>query len=256
MLIGAGEIIDHTWDLYRKNFKTYLTLIVWTVVPSTAFSALQPYVNNLFSGLDWWVIAIITILIAIPFILISLTIQIAVVQATFALINKEVPNPSQLLRGAITLLIPTLITSIISSLIFTGGVLLFVLPGIIFSVWFAFAVPITILDGLRWREALRASRALTAGRWWKVLWRLAAPGTFWGVATLVVGAAFGFVVNGLTGTWTIAIENAPLTIQSLTGALSGVIDGIAAPLFLISSVILLVELKRETAITTESPNQP
>ncbi len=246
MLISAGEIIDHTWDLYRKNFKTYLLLIAWTVAPSAVFSAAQPYLNQLFTKFDWWMIPALYFLVGIPFFLLSLYVEITVVQATAALIGKEVPNPSKLLRGAVPLLVPTLVTNIVYSVIVTGGILLLLIPGIIFSIWFAFAVPITILDGLHWRDALRASRSLTSGRWWQVLWRLLAPGLFWGVATLVVGAALGFLVNGLTGTWSIAIENAPLSIQALTGALSGVIDGIAAPLFLISSVILLLDLKRET----------
>lgn len=256
MLIGAGEIIDHTWDLYRKNFKLYLRLILWMIVPSTLFSAVQPYLFNLSSGLDWWMTPILSLLFAIPFYLLSLYIEITVVQATAALLGKEPPDPAKLLRGAVTLLLPTLVTSIVFSLIVTAGALLFIIPALIFSVWFAFSVPLTIVDRLRWREALRASRALTSGRFWQVLWRLAAPGMFWGVATLVVSSAFSFLINGLTGTWSIAIENPPLHIQSVSDALSGIIGGIAAPLWLISSVILLVDLKRETKITTEYPNQP
>ncbi|MBI2267833.1 MAG: hypothetical protein HYU80_00085 [Candidatus Blackburnbacteria bacterium] len=55
-----------------------------------------------------------------------------------------------------------------------GGFLLLAIPGIIFVVWFVFAIYIVIAENEKGLNALLKSREYVRGRWWGVVWRLVA----------------------------------------------------------------------------------
>lgn len=52
-----------------------------------------------------------------------------------------------------------------------GGLLLFIIPGILLYVWLSFAVIVAIVEGNRGFDALLTSREYTRGRWWSVVGR-------------------------------------------------------------------------------------
>ena len=52
-----------------------------------------------------------------------------------------------------------------------GGSFLFVVPGIIFSVWFSMAVYILVAEDIKGMDALMKSREYVRGRWLSVFWR-------------------------------------------------------------------------------------
>lgn len=58
--------------------------------------------------------------------------------------------------------------SLISGLIAAVGFFLLIIPGIIFSVWFAFVKPVVVNEGGS-VDALKTSKALVKGRFWKLL---------------------------------------------------------------------------------------
>lgn len=74
------------------------------------------------------------------------------------------------------------------------GIIFFIIPGIILSVWFSFALYVLIVEGKKGTNALRASREYVRGHFWIILWKLIA-GTFViaGLA-LLLSVGLGLVV--------------------------------------------------------------
>lgn len=60
-------------------------------------------------------------------------------------------------------------TAILAGLAMLGGFLLFIIPGIIVTVWFMFASYAVIFEDKRFVDALNYSRSLVQGRWWQSL---------------------------------------------------------------------------------------
>lgn len=100
--------------------------------------------------------------------------------------------------------------SVLLFLIILGGSILFIIPGIVFAIWFSFAGFIFIDQGLGVKASLSRSRELFKGRFWSVFWRLLVFGLFFG---LFGGIAFyllslipygiGSIISTISGAFSI-----------------------------------------------------
>lgn len=59
----------------------------------------------------------------------------------------------------------------LSNLIVAGGMVLLIIPGVIFGVWFGLSLYVLILEGHIGRAALLRSKQLVSGKWGSVFWR-------------------------------------------------------------------------------------
>ena len=67
---------------------------------------------------------------------------------------------------------------ILKGVVLLAGFLLLIVPGVIFSVWFAFSRMEIVLNNVGAKESLSKSKALVAGRFWSVFGRLFVIGIF------------------------------------------------------------------------------
>jgi len=70
------------------------------------------------------------------------------------------------------------LVNLLRGIILLFGFLFLIIPGVIFFVWFMFAHFEVVLTGAGIRESLSRSKALVAGKFWKVLGRLVVFGLF------------------------------------------------------------------------------
>jgi hypothetical protein len=81
---------------------------------------------------------------------------------------------------------PTIYTSLLTGLVIFGGTVLFIVPGIIFSVWYVFSTYAVILDNKKGGVALKFSKSLVIGRWWRMVWRIVVPSLLFGLIAYVI----------------------------------------------------------------------
>ncbi len=60
--------------------------------------------------------------------------------------------------------------------------ILFIIPGIIVAVWFGFSMYFVALEKIYFVNALKESKKLVVGRWWKTL----GMGALFGIITLII----------------------------------------------------------------------
>lgn len=78
-----------------------------------------------------------------------------------------------------------LVTGILASLAIFGGLLLFIIPGLVFAIWFSFTTPIVVIENLSGPAALSRSKQLVKGRFWSAVKYLLAPFLIIFLATLI-----------------------------------------------------------------------
>lgn len=244
MLKTGMEIVSESWHLYKQNWRQYIPYMGILFVPTLILSVLgtvstylEVYLPNSSS--------ISNILILIVFaagIVVTLWAGIALVKA----IANSLSGQTTILwkdnfSSSNHLIWPAFYTSLLTGLIVFLGVLLLIIPGIIFAVWYNFSYYAVILDNTRGMAALKASKAMVQGQWWSILWRLFITALIFGLLGLAVGMVLTIMASLL-----------PLA-SFLKSVISSLLTSLAAtaltPLSVAASVILYYNAKQNPSPT-------
>ncbi|MBW2990664.1 hypothetical protein KY348_03080 [Candidatus Woesearchaeota archaeon] len=165
---NIGEILSDAWTIYSKNFKLILLIILCTYLPLTIISeiiSLQvPVSADPVLTFNWGLIGI-QILIALLMLIVTLAIAFVV---KFRAEGEEI-DLSKAITNAFSRWFPVIGTSILMGIFLIGLFILLIVPGIIFSVYWIFTIYIVALNNKSGLEALKHSKAIVKGRWWKVV---------------------------------------------------------------------------------------
>jgi len=178
-LIGVGNLFKNAWSVYVNRF---FILAGIAIIPGV-FYFLSQAVSE-FSGSQTnsnLLIQLAVFLLAVGGLLINTLANSALV---FAVANKDEVGfgiKKSFAVGWNNYILYIWVSSLAGIFIFSGF-FLFIIPGIIFFVWFAFSLFVFAMEGakgikaenrIRGMNALFRSKQLTEGYWWKIFWRLA-----------------------------------------------------------------------------------
>ena len=94
---------------------------------------------------------------------------------------------------------PTITTGIIEAFLTGMLFLLFIIPGVIFSVYWIFANILVILKKKKNIGALQYSKQLVKGRWWEVVWRLGLIALLIMLVTIMIAVPTDSLVTTVPG---------------------------------------------------------
>jgi len=182
-LKSPWTLIKEAWHIYKAKFKLFVVLsvpsIVLTVVSLTT-SVLPPVVAALAAillGLGAWVVNL----------WLGMSFLYGVVDQNPSVSAKEI------LRKGWRRIFSYLWVTILFIVILMGGYFLLIIPGIMLSIWFSFAMYALATEDARGLDALLRSKQLVKGLWWQVVWRHVFFGLVIGVPILVMFAALVFL---------------------------------------------------------------
>lgn len=179
-LIGPIALLRQAWALYIKRLRIFVFLSIFplfvtgfifmiTFLSGSFGLALLAKGSNLFTPIN---IVVVTILIAL--VIIVLTVISGWGQVAMLYAVKEEDNnigfKEAIVKGWGKLASYWWISFLIGLINF-GGSFLFIIPGIIFSVWFSMAVFVLINEDIKGMNALLKSREYVRGYFWPVLGR-------------------------------------------------------------------------------------
>ena len=183
-LRSLAELFSDAFEICKERLGTFfgivflsLLLVVVTVVIAAAVGMGLYFV---LPGKKQLVIAVVSVIGFIPFFAVLFWGMAAFV---FAVTDSTVGIKEAFGRGWQRVWSFMWLYSIMGFVI-TGGFLLFLVPGIIFSVWFAFSQFVLARDDLRGMDALLKSKEYVRGMWFEIFGRLV---TVW-LVSLLLGA--------------------------------------------------------------------
>lgn len=182
------EYIKEAWGIYTKkeNFIFFTKIMAVLVIFSSAISFTtgyfysSDYVNNIdFSNKPMFIGFVAISLIAVIGGLWSQT-------TTYFSILKMGDSEKEVFKIGYQKIGRFLLISSVVGLIVVGGLILLIIPAIIFGVWYSFSTFLVLDKNLSIKEALRTSKLMVKGRFWKILGRLAAFGLFSFIISLLL----------------------------------------------------------------------
>jgi hypothetical protein len=177
---SVGGIVDATFNAYRANFATFVTVALLVIAPPAIAKLLVP------AALERIIDLVGNLLIPIGNGAIAIIIA-AAVERDEALDAGEALRLSSGRSGSL------IAVQVASGLMVLIGLVLLVAPALIALVWTAVAVPVVMVEEVGYSEAITRSRALARGRWKHVLGALVLS---WGIALLLLVGA-GVVMGAL-----------------------------------------------------------
>ncbi|MEK7211133.1 MAG: hypothetical protein AAB731_00700 [Patescibacteria group bacterium] len=240
-MISLSDLIVKPWELYRKKFKALLPLIGLIF----AVAALESILRSFFSADA--ALSITNFLISLPFFLAALWTTVLAIEFLARTVRGEKLNLKELCAVSLKKLPMAILISVVVGAAVIGGTILLIIPGIIFAVWFNFALYAYILEGKKYLEALKESKILVTGRWFPVFWRLAAINLFWGLVSLAAILGLSWLLRLPFGQ--LAAGGAPYeTLRILLPLLSGAIFSLTTPLVIIGSLMLFMDLRESRSL--------
>jgi hypothetical protein len=245
MLPSVKSLINESWTLYRTNFKFFVKIVVWILVPSIILSILPAITTNTMIFLP------INFFFSLISLFVGLFISIVLISSIKSLIKKEPIDLMALYNASYSKILSYFWISILAGLAVLGGTILLVIPGIIFSVWFSFAAIIFVIEGVKGTESLKSSKELVKGKFWPVLWRWVASYAIYGIILTIVVLIPVYIIGFSVGQPAAGFNEVSPWWAAL---LSNVIYSFAVPLFAAVGVLLYNGLKEEKETTVKPIN--
>ena len=247
MLISVKDIIKQSIELYRKNYLFFLKYMLLLFIPTGVMSIAGAILGSVLEttllygfGLT---LALYLLVVAIGTIA-SLWISIAFIRTIVKTYNGgKSKDMREELLSTTHLIIPAIAASILTTLILLGGLILLIIPGIIFSIWFAFVIYRIALEEDKAIESLHHSKELVKGRWWAVLWRLVAPAVVFAIVMGIIQGIIGYPLDLLLKA-TVGTNLFILTL-SFISLITTAIALLITPLTTTAPTILYLDLKKK-----------
>lgn len=176
--LSLSLLLQQTVALYREHRWNYLGYSAWLFVPIVGIILANVFENIL-------LVAGLFIFGVMKFML-MLWIMVILIRMTFAFIHKQTLDQKTLAWESVKLLMPVFIVGSLYALVTLGGLLLLIVPGILFGFWYVFAPLTVILDEKRPLEALSASRELVRGRFASVAWVIICEQLLLGLLSMMI----------------------------------------------------------------------
>ncbi len=176
-LPGPIKLLQDAWLIYKLRLRTIIILLVLSLAISWALTSVF-----IFVGVIGVIIGLVSkspiligvlIILAIIFFFVSIFVQTLMNIALIASIvyYREDRSLKELIQASFKKVLPYFWVSVLSALIVFCGYIFFVIPGIIFAIWFAPAVFVLIGEGTGGMNALLKSREYVRGYFWAVFLR-------------------------------------------------------------------------------------
>jgi len=243
-----GEILSAAFNVYKANAASLILIVAIVVVPLTFISSL--FSNVVFEGTKQRAIilgnevtvidrsfgffiagALITALISV---IIWAVLQAAILRAAAQATIGDPVDPQESYRFGFKRLGSVILLSILVGLAVIGGLILLVIPGLIFLFFFSVSVPVLIVENRRGTDAMSRSWNLVKGHFWHAVGVIVVAGLITGIVGGIIGSIGG---NAWVVRW----------IFSSIGSI------ITAPFTALVSVLLYLDLRsRSEALTADT----
>lgn len=184
-LSSTGFLLKQTWQMLKKNFRELIKAIALPAIICVVISVWQENSSVSFfanGAKSPFLSSIAGLILSLCSLWLGLTVIYFFKERNDRSVNAALLGLKKIL--------PALGIWIISGVICFIGYLLFIIPGIIFSIWLCFAIYALVLENKGVIESLSRSKQLVSGHWWSVFWRSIVLGV------IVVG--FSLVISGIS----------------------------------------------------------
>jgi hypothetical protein len=243
MLIPATKLITKSIELYRNNIRHFINYMLILLGATAIGTVLELLIKILESQKDFSQTALITYafvrlfngIFGILLFILSIWIMVAFTKAIADKYqNKKSKSIKEEMEDSKIFVFPAIGLSILIGLIIFGGLILLIIPAIIFSVWFYFSFYSLVLDNKKIIESLSTGKELVKGKWFRVFWRLFLITITFYILIFIIAVIFSIPFGYIPGN---------IVVNASHDILLSAIIFFFSPIYTIAGTILFFDLK-------------
>lgn len=195
-----GTLFGDTWRLYKKHINVLALVGVIPLIFAGAKMILSPsFIANY--GYPLWLIFVLltaSAIFALVHIIFTIILPLALAEAVDEGHRGKTVETSAVYKRAFAETIQYLFVLMLVVIVFLGGSVLFIIPGIVVAIYLKFAIFTYLFEDKRGMDALVTSAWYVKGSWWAIVWRqilLAAVLILAGLVFIVVVGLIVLTVN-------------------------------------------------------------
>ncbi|HUL81988.1 MAG TPA: hypothetical protein VL131_07595 [Gammaproteobacteria bacterium] len=186
-----GGVLDSGFKLFSACFTQVFWLAAISALATAPISLLQTY--NPTNSLSGGFVALLLCGILVG-ALVAGVIYGAVIARIDAVARSASLRVGEALAIGLRRLPAMFVAGLLAGLVTGVGLILLIIPGLIFMIWFVFAPNAVIVERVGPIEALGYSRALVRGHWWRTAALLTIVGIIVGVVYVILIVVVGVLV--------------------------------------------------------------
>lgn len=193
---SQSTAIQFGWKVTKENFWFFVGIILITGIIGFVYNYFQPRANE-----EYTLPLVVTILITALYIFIQTVIKMGIIKISLKFTDGKKAEYADLIN-TYKLFWRYFFSSVLYALIVTAGLLLLIIPGIIWAIRYQFFGYFVLDEGAGPFEAIAKSGDITRGAWWDLLFFWTAKfvinlvgffalliGLFWSYPTTLVADA-------------------------------------------------------------------
>jgi len=186
-LSSVQELVKDSWKLFQNTAFIYIkllglaiaclvlcSLIGILIALPLSFTAFSAHFNNFGHLTTFPIVILILFIIWVIICLVGIIVigLIFPIVSIFIFQQKKATSLFDLIQQSKRYLLSYFLTSLLSSIVVFGGVVLFIIPGFLISVFFSFVGYEVILEKKSGKEALQRSYTLVKNHFWEIIIRV------------------------------------------------------------------------------------
>jgi hypothetical protein len=168
-LISPFDLLKQSWDIFIKRYAVFFGIILIPALYLVAGKILSfAFINILKVNNNEIGFVLVSDFLVVLLFLLFFWSQVSLL---YAIVNQKAGVNESYKKGK-NLLWAYIVLSLFNSMIVFGGFVVFLIPGIIFSVWLSLAVFVFMEENEKQEKAILKSYEYVRGHWWPILGRI------------------------------------------------------------------------------------
>lgn len=246
MLITISELTRQSWDNYLKTmrrFAPFLGILLAIIIIRYLLGFTGLYLNA-YTKLSTLSVDLVTALIILALSFLGVWTTFAIVKST-QFIQKNLPliTFKESYIQTAHYIIPTFLLSLLVALIVMAGSILFLIPGIIFAIWYYFVNYVIIFEDQTNLTSLKTSKQLIVGRWFDMAFKIVLPKIVFLIGIVILNILIPNIIISI-------FDPSSVKITLILALVNGIVSILTLPLFIWSDTILYFSAKENPVINT------
>lgn len=187
---GPIEYIKESWIVYTKkeNFIFFAKIMAVLLILTSGIGFIYGYLypsTDLSNPIDFSNIPMTAGFVVLT--ILSAIIGIWSGSVRYFAVLKTGADEKEIFKQGYKYMLRYFMISLVTGLIVGLGIVLLIIPGIMFGVWYSFAILLVLDKDMKIGQALKTSKEMVKGKFWKVLGRFSVFGLFSFFVSLVLG---------------------------------------------------------------------